>query len=147
MRFDLLAASVAGSMLAGCAVQPATPHGIAIAAPSVQETGEVAIYSEVCDVPAPMRVVGEIEVYNDSRERPAINRDLTGRAARSGANAIILHPNNRWALGAAYTSAEPNSFDPLRFSRATAVKVLYNRPTTAPALADDPTGSVTCGAR
>lgn len=106
----------------------------------------MAIYLEVCDVPAPMRVTSGIEVFNDGRKRSAIERDLVDRAARSGANAIILHPNNRWVLGAAYTSAEPNSFDPLRFSRATAVLVLYDRPRTL-ALADDRTGSLNCGSR
>lgn len=147
MHYELLIVSVAGSlMLAGCAVRPATPLSITLASPSVRQEGQVAIYLEVCDVPAPMRVTGQIEVLNDGRERSAIERDLVDKAARLGASAIILHPNNRWVLGAAYTSAEPDSFDPIRFSRATAVVVLYDKPTTL-ALADARTGSSNCGSR
>lgn len=91
MHYELLIVSVAGSlMLAGCAVRPATPLSITLASPSVRQEGQVAIYLEVCDVPAPIRMTGGIEVFNDGRERSAIERDLVDRAARSGANAIIL---------------------------------------------------------
>lgn len=147
MRRYMTVLGVAGSLLTGCAVRPATQRSIVLATPSVRHEGQVAIYSELCDVPAPMRALARLEVANSGRERIAIERDLAERAARSGANAIVLDPLNRWTLGSAYTSAAPNKFDPFRFSRATAVLVLPNEATTTPAVAGYRTGSLTCGAR
>jgi hypothetical protein len=138
---------VTGSLLAGCTVRPATQRSIALATPSMRHGGQVAIYSELCDVPAPMRMLARLEVTNGGRERIAIERDLADQAARSGANAIVLDPLNRWTLGAAYTSAAPNKFDPFRFSRATAVLVLPVEATATPAVAGYRMGSLTCGPR
>lgn len=147
MRYSLLGMGIAGSMLASCAVPPATMRSIALATPSVRYEGQVAIYPELCDITAPMRVIAQVEVANGGRERAAIERELADRAARSGANAIVLDLLNRWTLGAAYTDAQPNSFGPFRFSRATAILVLPDEATTTPSLAGYRTGSPTCGAR
>lgn len=147
MRRGLLLLGATGSMLAGCAVRPASPRSFALAMPPVPHEEQVAIYSELCDVPAPMRAIAQVEVANDGRERAAIERDLANRAVSLGANGIVLDPLNRWTLGAAYTSAKANSFDPFRLSRATAVLVLHSEATTAPSPAGYRTGSPTCGAR
>lgn len=147
MRRCVVVLGVVGSLLAGCAGRPAMQRSIALATPSVRHEGQVAIYSELCDVPAPMQALASLEVANGGRERIAIERDLAARAARSGANAIVLDPLNRWTLGAAYTSVAPNSFNLFRFSRATAVLVLPDEATTTPTVPGYRTGSLTCGAR
>lgn len=92
MRRYVVVLGVGASLLAGCVVRPATQRSIALAMPSVRHKGQVAIYSELCDVPVPARALARLEVANGGRERVAIERDLAARAARSGANAIVLDP-------------------------------------------------------
>lgn len=147
MRRGLLLLGATGSMLAGCAVRPALPRSFALAMPPVLHEGQVAVYSELCDVPAPMRAIAQIEVASGGRERAAIERDLVNRAASLGANGIVLDPLNHWTLGAAHTSAEANSFDPFRLSRATAGLVLHSEAMTTSSPAGCRTGSPICGAR
>lgn len=110
-------------VLAGCTVVSATQRSLALVQPVLPQAGEVLTYSALSDVPGPMEVVREIEIANDYQKRPEIERRLRELAAQSGANAIVLHPNNRWKLGAAYTTAREHSFDPFRYSRATAIRV------------------------
>jgi len=120
-------AAASALVLAGCTVVPATPRSLALVRPALPQAGEVLTYSEISGVPGTMEVVGEIEVANEDQKRSEIERRLKDLAARSGANAIVFHPFNRWTLGAAYSSAPEHSFDPLRFSRATAIRVDLDR--------------------
>lgn len=111
-------------VLAGCAGVPATERSPALVRPALPQPGQIFTYASLSEVPGPMEVMGEIEVANEDQKRPQIERRLRDLAAQSGANAIVLHPNNRWKLGAAYTSAPEHSFDPFKFSRATAIRVM-----------------------
>jgi hypothetical protein len=123
-RRGLIALGVIATSLTACALGPATPRGIAHAGPRVRQEGGVAIYAQLGEIPAPMRALGRVEVANDGRGRAAIERALARSAARMGANAILLDPRNRGALGTAYPLNAPDGFDPSRVSRATAVRVL-----------------------
>lgn len=111
-------------VLAGCTVMPATQRSLALVQPALPQPGEVLTYPALSDVPGTMEVVGEIEVLNKYQKRSVIERRLKELAARSGANAIVLHPFNRWKLGVAYSSASEHRFDPFLYSRATAIRVL-----------------------
>ena len=122
IRTAMLAACA--SALAGCTVVPATQRSLALVQPISSQPGEVLTYASLSDVPGPMEVLGEIEIANENYKRSEIEQRLRDLAAKSGANAIILHENNRWKLGAAYTSAPEHRFNPFQYSRATAIRVL-----------------------
>jgi hypothetical protein len=109
--------------VAGGTVAPATERSLTLTRSVPPRPSDVRIYASLCDVPGTMEVVGELEVANAGRQRAVIERSLAVLAGRAGADAIVLHPLNRWELGAAYVSSGPNSFDSFNNSRATAVLV------------------------
>ena len=113
--------------LGGCTIAPATERTLALVRPVPVRAGGVRIYSEMCDVPGAMEVVGELEVANTGRKRAAIEREFATLAGRLGADAIVLHPFNTGISGAAYTNSGVNSFDRFRYSRATAIKVFADQ--------------------
>lgn len=121
IRTAMLAASAV--LLAGCTVVPATQRSLALIQPLPSQPGEILTYSSLSEVSGPMEAIGEIEIANEDHKRSEIEQMLRDLAAKSGANAIALHENNRWKLGAAYTSAPEHTFNPFKYSRATAIRV------------------------
>lgn len=113
--------------LPGCTIAPASERSLALVRPLPVRAGEIRVYSDLCDVLGAVEVVGELEVANKGRKRATIEHELVTLAGRRGADAIVLHPFNRRAFGAAYTSAGVNSFNPFRYSRATAVRVFADQ--------------------
>ena len=113
--------------LAGCTIAPATERSLALVRPVPARAGDVRIYSELCDVPGTMEVVGELEVANTVRKRAAIERELATLAGLLGADAIVLHPFNTGNSGAAYTDSGANSFNGFRYSRATVIRVFADQ--------------------
>ena len=112
--------------LGGCTVVPASPEIIAMVEamqPRMPRAGEVLTYAALGDVPGQIEVIAQIEVPNNGEERAAIEARLREAARGQGANAIVLHPFNRWALGMAYNDGGWDGFDPRRVSRATALVV------------------------
>ena len=101
----------------------ASPETVARVTPSLPRAGEVRTYGALAEVPGRITVIGEVEVSNDGDPRPAIEARLRDTAKEAGANAIVLHPFNRWALGAEYNDGGWGRFDPFRYSRATAIRV------------------------
>lgn len=119
-----IAALGALAMLTGaCTAVPASPETVARFAPTLPREGEVRTYGSLAEVPGRIRVIGEVEVGNAGEERAGIEARLRQTAAEAGANAIVLHPFNRWALGAGYNDGGWDGFDLRRVSRATAIRV------------------------
>lgn len=122
-----LIAGACALVVGGCTITPATERGLALVRPAAVRAGEVRIYSQLCDVPGTMEVVGELEVANAGRKSFAIEHELATLAGRLGADAIVLHPFNRGAFGVAYTNSGANSFNGFRYSRATAIRVFADQ--------------------
>lgn len=112
--------------LGGCTMVPASPATVAMVEamqPRIPRAGEMMTYAALGEVPGQIEVIAEIEVPNNGEERAAIDARLREAARGQGANAIVLHPFNRWALGMAYNDGGWDGFDPRRVSRATALIV------------------------
>lgn len=103
IRMAILAAPAL--VLPGCTVVPATQRSLALVQPSLPQPGKIPAYAMLSDVPGQKEVIGEIEIANEDQNRSQIEQRLRNLAAQSGANAIVLHKNNRWNFGAAYSNA------------------------------------------